>query len=76
MASQVRAGLKGLSGGAVAAAGKTWGHSAKARDNPARFAPNRPGIFALASSSRENLIFLRERKSSFVLQSEINRPIN
>jgi len=32
--------------------GKTWGQSTKARYTPARFAPNRPGIFALASSSR------------------------
>ena len=31
---------------------KTWGQLARVRDNPAKFAPNRPGIFALTSSSR------------------------
>ena len=40
-------------------AGTTWGRRSTPTDKTPRFAPNRPGIFALASSSRANLIFLR-----------------
>ena len=61
---------------AILHVGYDLGSAAHASDKTPRFAPNRPGIFALASSSRANLIFLRDWKKSPVLQSEISRPIN